>query len=193
MTSRLRKSALENADQAFTRTARGLRTSIDVETALAWVPKIIAAKDMSLTLEEAEQRWREQLRVEALRRADSYAAAASEFQKKKPETALLQQNGAAANGQGRNSPLQGISVISQELRDHAIAELNRRNIVISDGEVKLLVGGCILSRGEMEFAIREGELIVERRLFKHANHAPASLTRQSELLDRCQRAIRKKL
>lgn len=77
--------------------------------------------------------------------------------------------------------------------DHAIAELNRRNIILSDGEVRLLVGGCILSRGEMEFAIREGELIVERRLFKHANHAPASLTKQSELLDRCQRAIRKKL
>ncbi|MCX3408504.1 replication endonuclease [Raoultella ornithinolytica] len=193
ITSRLRKSASESSDQAFTRTARGLRTSIDDETALAWGPKIIAAKDMSLTLEEAEQRWREQLRVEALRRADSYAAAASEFQKKKSEAALLQQNGAAANGQGRNSPRQGISGISQELRGHAIAELNRRNIVISDGEVKLLVGGCILSRGEMEFAIREGELIVERRLFKHANHAPASLTRQSELLDRCQRAIRKKL
>ncbi|EKP7281834.1 hypothetical protein P4E33_003854 [Klebsiella pneumoniae] len=83
---------------------------------------------------------------------------------------MLQQNGTAANGQGRNSPLQGISGISQELPDHAIAELNKRNIVISDGE-----------------------LIVERRLFKHANHAPASLTRQSELLDRCQRAIMKKL
>ncbi|QPF11503.1 replication endonuclease [Raoultella terrigena] len=193
ITSRLRKSARESSDQAFTRTARGLRTSIDDETALAWGPKIIAAKDMSLTLEEAEQRWREQLRVEALRRADSYAAAASEFQKKKSEAALLQLNGAAANGQGRNSPLQGISGISQEVPDYVIAELNRSNIVLSDGEVRLLVGGCILSRGEMEFAIREGELIVERRLFKHANHAPASWTRQSELLDCCQRAIRKKL
>jgi hypothetical protein len=193
ITRRLRKSARESSEQAFMRTARGLRTSIDDETALAWGPKVTAAKDMSLTPEEAEQRWREQLRIEAERRADSYAAAASEFQKKKSEAALLQQNGTAANGQGRNSPLQGISGISQELPDHAIAELNRRNIVISDGEAKLLVGGCILSRGEMEFAIREGELIVERRLFKHANHAPASLTRQSELLDRCQRAMRKKL
>ena len=88
---------------------------------------------MSLTPEEAEQRWREQLRVEAERRADSYAAAASEFQKKKSEAALLQQNGTAANGQGPNSPLQGISGISQERPDHAIAELNRRNIVLSDG------------------------------------------------------------
>ncbi|HFP9365358.1 TPA: replication endonuclease [Raoultella ornithinolytica] len=193
ITRRLRKSARESSDQAFMRTARGLRTSIDDETALAWGPKVTAAKDMSLTPEEAEQRWREQLRIEAERRADSYAAAASEFQKKKSEAALLQQNGTAANGQGRISPLQGISGSSQELPDHAIAELNRHNIVISDGEVKLLVGGCILSRGEMEFAIREGELIVERRLFKHANHTLASLIRQSELLDRCQRAIRKKL
>ncbi|WP_431000740.1 replication endonuclease [Klebsiella pneumoniae] len=193
ITSRLRKSPRESSDQAFMRTARGLRTSINDETALAWGPKVTAAKNMSLTPEEAEQRWREQLRVEAERRADSYAAVASEFQKKKSESALFQQNGTAANGQGRNSPQQGISGISQELPDHAIVELNRRNIVISDREVKLLVGGCILSRGEMEFAIREGELIVERRLFKHANNARASLTRQSELLDRCQRAIRKKL
>lgn len=193
ITRRLRKSARESSDQAFTRTAHGLRTSIDDETALAWGPKITAAKDMSLTPEEAEQRWREQLQFEAKRRADNYVAAAAEYQKKKSEAALLQQNGTAANGQGRNSPLQGISEISQELPDHAIAELNRRNIVVSDGEVKLLVGGCILSRGEMEFAIREGELIVECRLFKHANYTPASLTRQSELLDRCQRAIRKKL
>lgn len=193
ITSRLRKSARENSDQAFTRTARGLRSSIDDETALAWGPKVTAAKDMNLTQEEAEQRWREQLRIEALRRADSYAAAASEFKKKNSEAALLQQNGTAATGQGRNSPQQGISGISQEVPDHAIAELNRRNIILSDGEVRLLVGGCILSRGEMEFAIREGGLIVERRLFKHANHAPVSLIKQSELLDRCQRAIRKKL
>lgn len=193
ITSRLRKSACENSDQAFTCTARGLRSSIDDETALAWGPKVTAAKDMNLTQEEAEQRWREQLRIEALRRADSYAAAASEFKKKNSEAALLQQNGTAATGQGRNSPQQGISGISQEVPDHAIAELNRRNIILSDGEVRLLVGGCILSRGEMEFAIREGELIVERRLFKHANHAPVSLIKQSELLDRCQRAIRKKL
>ncbi|WP_416054166.1 hypothetical protein [Klebsiella variicola] len=193
ITSRIRKSACESSDQAFMLTVRGLRTSIDDETALAWGPKVTAAKDMSLTPEEAEQRWREQLRIEVERRADSYAAVASEFQKKKSEAALLQQNGTAANVQGRNSPLQGISRISQEVPDHAIAELNRRNNVLSDVEVRLLLGGCILLRGEMEFAIRKGELIVERRLFKHANHAPASLTKQSELLDRCQRAIRKKL
>ena len=106
---------------------------------------------------------------------------------------MLQQNGTAANGEGRNSPQHGISGSSQTLPDHVIDELHRRNIVLCDEEVKLLVSGCILARGEMEFAIREGELIVERRMFKHGNHAPTSLTKQSELLDRSQRAIGKKL
>lgn len=193
ITGRLRKSARENSDQTFMCIARGMRTSIDDETALAWGPKVTAAKDMSLTPEEAEQRWREQLQLEAKRRADNYAAAASEYQKKKSEVELHQQNGTAAKGEWRNSPQQGISGISQKLPDHVIDELHRCNIVLCDGEVKLLVSGCILARDEMEFAIREGELIVERRLFKHANHSSASLTKQSELLDLCQRAIRMKL
>lgn len=94
---------------------------IDDETALAWGPKVTAAKDMSLTPVEAEQRWREQLQLEAKRRADNYAAADSEYQNKKSEAALLQQNGTAANGQGRNSSRQGISGISQEVPDRAIA------------------------------------------------------------------------
>lgn len=47
---------------------------------------------MNLTQEEAEQRWREQLQQEAKRRADNYAAAVSEYQKKKSEVALPQQN-----------------------------------------------------------------------------------------------------
>lgn len=89
ITSRLRKSARKSSDQAFTRTARGLRTSIDDETALTWGPKVTAAKDMSLTPEEADQRWSEQLRIEAERRANNYAAAA-EYQKKKAEAALRQ-------------------------------------------------------------------------------------------------------
>ncbi|ENZ8460721.1 replication endonuclease [Klebsiella pneumoniae] len=193
ITGRLRKSARENSDQTFMRTARGMRTSIDDETALAWGPKVTAAKDMSLTPEEAEQRWREQLQLEAKRRADNYAAAASEYQKKKSEVELHQQNGTAAKGEWRNLPQQGISGISQKLPDHVIDELHRCNIVLCDGEVKLLVSGCILARDEMEFAIREGELIVERRLFKQANHSSASLTKQSELLDLCQRVIRMKL
>lgn len=56
ITSSLRKSARESSDQAFTSTARGLCTSVDDETALAWGPKVTAAKDMSLTPEEAECR-----------------------------------------------------------------------------------------------------------------------------------------
>jgi uncharacterized protein YccT (UPF0319 family) len=36
------------------------------------------------------QRWREQLRIEAERRADNYAAAVAEYQKKKAEAALRQ-------------------------------------------------------------------------------------------------------
>ncbi len=88
ITSRLRKSARESSDQAFTRTARGLRTSIDDESALTWGPKVTAAKDMNLTPEEAEQRWREQLRIEAELRANNYAAAVAEYQRKKAEAAM---------------------------------------------------------------------------------------------------------
>jgi hypothetical protein len=58
ITSRLKNFGRESSDHAFERTARGLRTSVDDETALAWGPKVVAAKDMSLTPEEAEQRWR---------------------------------------------------------------------------------------------------------------------------------------
>ncbi|HEC2615817.1 TPA: replication endonuclease [Raoultella ornithinolytica] len=193
ITSRLRKSARESSDQAFTRTARGLRTSIDDEAALTWGPKVTAAKDMSLTPEEAERRWREQLRIEAERRADNYAAAVAEYQKKKTEAASLRQNGAAAINQNQNSSQPDIKVCAQAMPDKVIAELDRRNIILTDGEVRALLSGRILAYGEMEFAIREGELVVEHRLYKHANHTPASATDQSELLSRWQKAVRKKL
>ncbi len=193
ITSRLRKSARESSDQAFTRTARGLRTSIDDESALKWGPKVTAAKDMSLTPEEAERRWREQLRLEAERRADNYAAAVAEYQKKKAEAALLRQNGAASINQNQNSPQPDIRAGAQAMPDKVIAGLDRRNIILTDGEVRALLSGCILAYGEMEFAIREGDLVVEHRLYKHANHTPASATKQSELLSRWQKAIRKKL
>jgi hypothetical protein len=54
ITSRLRKSA-RKAQIKPSRAPRGLRTSIDDETALTWGPKVTAAKDMSLTPEEAER------------------------------------------------------------------------------------------------------------------------------------------
>ncbi|EPC1769769.1 replication endonuclease [Klebsiella oxytoca] len=192
ITSRLRKSARESSDQAFTRTASGLRTSIDDKTALTWGPKVTTAKGMSLTPEEAEQRWREQLRIEAERRADNYAAAVAEYQKKKAEAALLRQNGAASINQNQNLPQPEIRAGAQVMPDKVIAGLDRRNIILTNGEVRALLSGCILAYGEMEFAIREGGLVVEHRLYKHANHAPVSATKQSELLNRWQKAIRKK-
>ena len=148
---------------------------------------------MSLTLEETEQRGREQLWIEAERRADNYAAAVAEFQKKKAEAALLRQNGAASINQNQNSPQPDIRAGTQAMPDKVIAGLDRRNIILTDGEVRALLSGCILTYGEMEFAIRGGDLVVEHRLYKHANHTQTSATKQSELLSRWQKAIRKKL
>lgn len=98
------------------RTARSLRTSVDDETVLTWGPKITAAKDMSLTPEEAGQRWREQLRIEAERRADNYAAALAEYQKKKAEAALRQaQQKGATQKHGISEEM--IASIGAQLRD----------------------------------------------------------------------------
>lgn len=192
ITSRLKKTGSESSDQAFVRTARGLRTSVDDETALTWGPKVTAAKDMSLTPEEAEQRWREQLRIEAERRADNYAAAVSEYQKKKAEAELLRRNDPAAINQNQNLPQSGVRAGEQTMPAKAIAELDKRNIILTDREARALLSGCILVHDKMEIAIRVGELVIEPRLYKHANHAPASVTKQSELLSRWQKAIRKK-
>jgi len=77
----LPRSSVNNCTAAPNQTKKPpSKTAVSVgKTALAWGPKVTAAKDMSLTPEEAEQRWREQLRIEAKRRADNYAAAASEY------------------------------------------------------------------------------------------------------------------
>ena len=50
---------------------------------------VIAVKDMSLTPEEAEQRWREQLRSEAERRADFYSVAVVEYLNKRLKSVHL--------------------------------------------------------------------------------------------------------
>lgn len=50
---------------------------------------VIAVKDMSLTPEEAEQRWREQLRSEAERRADFYSVAVAEYLNKRLKSVHL--------------------------------------------------------------------------------------------------------
>lgn len=142
LTSRLRKSARESSDQAFTRTARGLRTSIDDETALTWGPKVTAAKDMSLTLEEADQRWREQLRIEAERRANNYAAAAAEYQKKKAEAALRQtQQKEAMQKHGTSEEM--IASIGAQLRDCRIFVSDEVVRSVADGARVRHCGGLL--------------------------------------------------
>lgn len=149
ITSRLRKSARESSDQAFTRTARGLRTSIDDESALTWGPKVTAAKDMSLTPEEADQRWREQLRIEAERRANNYAAAAAEYQKKKAEAALRQAQQKEAMQKHCTSE-EMIASIGAQLRDC--------RIFVSDEVVRSIADGARFRHGGGMLAAENGRL-----------------------------------
>lgn len=149
ITSRLRKSARESSDQAFTRTARGLRTSIDDETTLTWGPKVTAAKDMSLTQEEADQRWREQLRIEAERRANNYAAAVAEYQKKKTEAALRQaQQKEATQKYG----------ISEEVIASIGAQLRDCRIFVSEDVVRSIASGARVRYGGGLLAADNGRL-----------------------------------
>ncbi|HFK7978648.1 replication endonuclease [Klebsiella grimontii] len=149
ITSRLRKSARESSDQAFSRTARGLRTSINDESALTWGPKVIAAKDMSLTPEEADQRWREQLRIEAERRANNYAAAAAEYQKKKAEAALRQaQQKEAMQKHGTSEEM--IASIGAQLRDC--------RIFVSEDIVRSIADGARVRHGGGVLAAENGRL-----------------------------------
>lgn len=149
ITSRLRKSARESSDQAFSRTARGLRTSINDESALTWGPKVTAAKDMSLTPEEADQRWREQLRIEAERRANNYAAAAAEYQKKKAEAALRQaQQKEATQKHGISEAV--IASIGAQLRDC--------RIFVSEDVVRSVADGARVRHGGRMLAAENGRL-----------------------------------
>lgn len=149
ITSRLRKSAQESSDQAFTRTARGLRTSIDDETALTWGPKVAAAKDMILTPEEADRRWREQLRIEAERRADNYATAVAEYQKKKAEAALRQtQQKEATQKHG----------ISEEMIASIDAQLRDCRIFVSEEVVRSIAAGARVRYGGGLLAADNGRL-----------------------------------
>ncbi|HBM2885206.1 TPA: replication endonuclease [Klebsiella oxytoca] len=149
ITNRLRKSARESSDQAFTRTARGLRTSIDDETALEWGPKVTAAEDMSLTPEDAERRWREQLRIEAERRADNYAAAVAEYQKKKAEAALRQAQQKEASQKTR---------VSEEMIASIGAQLRDCRIFVSDEVVRSIADGARLRHGGGLLAAENGRL-----------------------------------
>ncbi|WP_410741821.1 replication endonuclease [Citrobacter freundii] len=149
ITSRLKNFGRESSDQAFERTARGLRTSVDDETALTWGPKVAAAKDMSLTPEEAEQRWRQQLRTEAERRADNYAAAVAEYQKKKAEAALRQVQKREAAKQGG---------VSQETIASIGAQLRSCRIFVSDDVVRSIAGGARVRHGGGLLAMNNGRL-----------------------------------
>ncbi|HBT3180459.1 TPA: replication endonuclease [Klebsiella aerogenes] len=148
ITSRLKKTGSESSDQAFVRTARGLRTSVDDESALTWGPKVTAAKDMSLTPEEAEQRWREQLRIEAERRADNYAAALAEYQKKKAEAALRQ-------AQQKETKKHGIS---KEIITSIGAQLRDCRIFVSDEVARSVAGGARIRHGSGLLTADNGRL-----------------------------------
>ncbi|WP_142630957.1 replication endonuclease [Raoultella planticola] len=180
ITSRLRKSARESSDQAFTRTARGLRTSIDDETALAWGPKVTAAKDMSLTPEEAEQRWREQLRIEAEQRADHYAAAVAEYQKKKAEAALRQaQQKEASQKHG----------VSEEMIASIGAQLRDCRIFVSDEVVLSVACGARIHHKGGKLVVRNGILRNVQKCNKESTNEYISVM---ALIRRWKCAIRKK-
>ena len=138
ITSRMKNVGRESSDQAFERTARGLRTSVGDETALTWGPKVVAAKDMSLTPEEADRRWREQLRIEAEKRADNYAAAVAEYQKKKASAALCQAQ------QKEASQMHGIP---EEVIDSIGTQLRSCRIFVSDDVVRSIAGGARVRHG----------------------------------------------
>lgn len=88
---------------------------------------------MSLTLEETEQRGREQLWIEAERRADNYAAAVAEYQMKKSEAALHQAQ------QKEVTPKLGIP---KEMIASIGAQLRDCRIFVSDEVVRSVAGGA---------------------------------------------------
>ncbi len=149
ITDRLRKAPFESSDQAFARNARMLRTLIDDETALAWGPKVTAAKDMSLTPEDAEKRWREQLQREAKRRAENYAAAVAVYTKKKADAYLqpLKQ---------RDTELEDI--ITSEAIVNIGDQLRTCRIFVSDKMMRSIAGGARIRNGGKVYYISHGIL-----------------------------------
>ena len=104
---------------------------------------------MSLTPEEAERRWREQLRIEAERRADNYAAAVAEYQKKKTEAALRQ-------AQQQESTQK--HSISEEVIASIGAQLRDCRIFVSDEVVRSVAGGARVRYGGDLLAADNGRL-----------------------------------
>ncbi|HDX8952783.1 TPA: replication endonuclease [Klebsiella michiganensis] len=149
ITDRLRKEPRESSDQAFVRVARELRTSIYDGSALSWGPKVTASKDMSMTQEEADQRWCQQLQLEAKQRADNYAAAAAEYLREK----------AAADLQ---LPRQRDTELKDKITEEAIVSLGDQlracRIFVSDKVVRSIAGGARIRHGGKVYAISNGIL-----------------------------------
>ncbi len=145
----MRKEPRESSDQAFVRVARELRTSIYDGSALSWGPKVTASKDMSMTQEEADQRWCQQLQLEAKQRADNYAAAAAEYLREK----------AAADLQ---LPRQRDTELKDKITEEAIVSLGDQlracRIFVSDKVVRSIAGGARIRHGGKVYAISNGIL-----------------------------------
>lgn len=184
ITSRLKNVGRESSDQAFERTARGLRTSVDDETALTWGPKVVAAKDMSLTPEEADRRWREQLRIEAEKRADNYAAAVAEYQKKKTGAALLQAQ------QKEASQMHGIP---EKVIDSIGAQLRSCRIFVSDDVVRSIAGGARVRHGGGMLVAEGGRLREVKAWHAGEKDKPTSeYVAVCDLVTRWKKAVKRK-
>ncbi|HDT5144270.1 replication endonuclease [Klebsiella sp. GB_Kp059] len=149
ISDRLRKAPRESSDQAFVRTARESRTPNDDGSALSWGPKVAAGKNMSMTPEEADQRWREQLQLEAKRRAEHYAAAAAEYLKKKYAADL-------------QPPKQRDEELKDKITEEAVAsigdQLRTCRIFVSDKVVRSIAGGARIRHDGKVYAISNGIL-----------------------------------
>lgn len=149
ITSRLKNSGRESSDQAFTRTARGLRTSLNDDSALEWGPKVVAARDMSLTPEEADRRWRAQLQIEAQRRVENYAATADVYQAQKVEAEQKRRQKESAQATGS---------VSDDLIASVGAQLRTCRIFVSDEVIRSIAGGASVRSGNHLLAVKNGVL-----------------------------------
>ncbi|VAS54363.1 gp36 [Klebsiella quasipneumoniae] len=161
ITSRLRKSGRESSDQAFTRTARSWRTSIDDGSVDEWGPNVTASVEMGLTQEEAEQRWREKLRTEAELRAKNYEAAADKYQELRACAAVYIPSPAAA----------GIVYDDETVIAGVSSELASFGIELSDFEIKSMVKGASVFCDGVIFYVTEGRLKQMKPYFVHSGQA----------------------
>ncbi|QII54427.1 replication endonuclease [Klebsiella pneumoniae] len=174
ITSRLRKSGRESSDQAFTRTARSWRTSIDDGSVDEWGPKVTASVEMGLTQEEAEQRWREKLRTEAELRTKNYEAAADKYQELRACAAVNIPSPAAA----------GIVYDDETVIAGVSRELASFGIELSDFEIKPMVKGASVFCDGVIFYVTEGRLKQMKPCFVHSGQA---VTQNKEVLNQITR------